>query len=275
MKQQLLGSPIGRAALFLRDTFDIFQAAYFYAETVGTVANDRLATKLVTTICQSHKTFIDIGAHIGSIISEVAYNDSSIKIIAIEAIPEKIVRLRRKFPSVELYNCAVGEFTGEVSFFINSRNSGYSSLRKSLNANEKEISEIKVRIDRLDKIVSANDIDVIKIDVEGAELGVLRGSIKILNENRPIVMFESAPQLDDNLGYTKEELYELLIANDYAILIPNRVAHNDFGLSKDGFIESHLYPRRTTNYFAIPKERRIEIRNRARNVLKIPDKSSR
>lgn len=275
MKQKLLGSPIGRATLFLRDTFDIFQAAYFYPERVGTVANDLLATKLVTTICQSHKTFIDVGAHIGSIISEVAYNDPSIKIIAIEAIPEKIVQLRRKFPSVEFHDCAVGEFTGEVSFFINLKQSGYSSLRKSLSTNKKEVSEIKVRIDRLDKIVSANDIDVIKIDVEGAELGVLRGSTKILNENRPIVMFESAPQLDDNLGYTKEELYELLIANDYAILIPNRVAHNDFGLSKDGFIESHLYPRRTTNYFAIPKERRIEIRNRARNVLKIPYESLR
>jgi hypothetical protein len=118
--------------------------------------------------------------------------------------------------------------------------------------------------------VLSNDIDVIKIDVEGAELDVLRGSMKILNESRPTIMFESGPQLESDLDYTKEGLYEFFFSRGYVVLIPNRVAHNDFGLSKDGFIESHLYPRRTTNYFAIPKERRIEIRDRARSILKIP-----
>jgi hypothetical protein len=37
----------------------------------------------------------------------------------------------------------------------------------------------------------------------------------------------------------------------------------------DGFIDSHIYPRRCTNYFAIPSERRIEIRDRARDILGI------
>jgi FkbM family methyltransferase len=270
IKQQLLGGAIGRIALSVRDKFDILHAAYFHPETVGIVANDLLATKLVTTICQSQKTFVDVGAHIGSIISEVASSDSTIKIIAIEAIPEKVAALKRLFPLVELHNCAVGESTGEVSFFINLKQSGYSSLRKSVSTNESEIREIKVPLEKLDEIVLSNNIDVIKIDVEGAELGVLRGSKKILTESRPTIMFESGPQLKNELGYTKEELYEFLSSLDYVVLIPNRVAHNDVGLSQDGFIESHLYPRRTTNYFAIPKERRIEIRDRARSILKIP-----
>lgn len=270
MKQQLLGGSIGRLALSFRDKFNILHTAYFYPESVGTVANDQLATKLVTTICQSHKTFVDVGAHIGSVISEVANSDSTIKIVAIEAIPEKIVQLRRKFPFVEFHDCAVGESTGEVSFFINLKQSGYSSLRKPVSVNELETSEIRVLIKRLDEIVLSNDIDVIKIDVEGAELGVLRGSMNILNESRPTVMFESGPQSESDVGYTKEELYEFFSSIDYVVLIPNRVAHNDFGLSQDGFIESHLYPRRTTNYFAIAKERRIEIRDRARSILKIP-----
>ena len=36
-----------------------------------------------------------------------------------------------------------------------------------------------------------------------------------------------------------------------------------------GFVESHLYPRRTTNYFAIPQERRAEAMSRARRVLNL------
>ena len=270
MKQQLLGSSIGRLAFFLRDKFDLLYTAYFHSERIGTVANDQLATKLVTAICQSHKTFVDVGAHIGSVISEVANTDSTIKIVAVEAVPEKIVQLRRKFPFVELHDCAVGESTGESSFFINLRQSGYSSLKKPVSVNELETSEIRVPIKRLDEIVSSNNIDVIKIDVEGAELDALRGSTKILNENRPTIMFESAPQLENDLGCVKEDLYEFFLSRDYVVLVPNRIAHNDSGLSKDGFIESHLYPRRTTNYFAVPKERRIEIRDRARNILKVP-----
>ncbi len=108
MKQKILGSPIGTLALSIRDKFNILRAAYFSPERVGTIANDQLATKLVTTLCQPGKTFIDVGAHIGSIIAEVAYNDPSIKIVAIEAIPEKVVNLKRKFPSIEIHGCAVG-----------------------------------------------------------------------------------------------------------------------------------------------------------------------
>jgi FkbM family methyltransferase len=270
IKQYLLGSVIGKIALSLRNKFDIFYEIYFYPERVGTLINDLLAAKLVTTICQPHKTFVDVGAHIGSVISEVVGYDSTIKIVAIEATPEKVIRLKRKFPSIELHDCAVGESTGEASFFVNSKQSGYSSLRKPTGIHESQTYEIKVSIKRLDEIISPNNIDVIKIDVEGAELGVLRGSTKILNESRPTIMFESGPQLEDSLGYTKEEMYDFFSVNNYAILIPNRVAHNDPGLSKDSFMDSHLYPRRTTNYFAIPRERRTEIRDRARKILKIP-----
>jgi hypothetical protein len=126
-----------------------------------------------------------------------------------------------------------------------------------------------VPIKRLDDLVTSNDIDVIKIDVEGAELGVLLGSPNILRNIRPTIMFESGPERDDGLGYTKTALYQFLSSNEYAILIPNRVAHDDAGLTQDGFIESHLHPRRTTNYFAIPQELRVKIRDRARNVLRI------
>ena len=117
--------------------------------------------------------------------------------------------------------------------------------------------------------MNAIDVDAIKIDVEGAELGVLRGAVKILRKCRPIIMFESAPQTDDGLGYTKEAIFEFLSSVDYCLVVPNRVAHNDDGLTLTGFNESHLYPRRTTNYFAIPSERRLVFRDRARSILRL------
>jgi precorrin-6B methylase 2 len=61
-----------------------------------------LATFLVTKLCLADKAFIDVGAHIGSIISEVIQLNASIKIIAVEAIPEKIAKLRKKFPNCRI-----------------------------------------------------------------------------------------------------------------------------------------------------------------------------
>ena len=159
----------------------------------------------------------------------------------------------------------------EVSFYVDYRpnRSGYSSLGRLDDTFEGPTAEIKVPLRRLDDLVTYNDIDAIKIDVEGAELGVLRGSPNILSRSRPTIMFESGPQINDGLGYTKEDLYQFLKSHEYSVLIPNRVAHKDSGLSQDSFIDSHKYPQRTINYFAIPKERRSEIRDKARKNLNL------
>ncbi len=272
MKQIILGTFLGKFALVARDKCEIIKTTFINIESLGTISNDQMATFLVTKLCKPNKIFVDIGAHIGSIISAVTYHDSTIKIIAVEAVPEKALNLRCKFPSVDVYEYAVGDPDDEeetVSFYVNTKQSGYSSLGYPNEKNKSNIVEITVPLVKLDKFVPSKDVDIIKIDVEGAELGVLRGSVNTLNTNRPIVMFESGAMQYDGLEYTKEDMWDFLNDNDYGVFVPNRVAHNGVELSKDGFIESHFYPRRTTNYFAIPVERRTEIRDRARKLLNI------
>lgn len=268
MKQLFLNSFIGNFALAARDRFNLLHMALSRPESIGTLADNQLATLLIARICQSDKTFVDVGAHIGSVISKVLQHDKGIKIIAIEAVPKKAADLRRKFRNAEVVECAVGNAEGEVSFFVNKAKSGYSSLIRPADADE-TIQEITVPIKKLDDILPSDGVDAIKIDVEGAELDVIRGSEKILSGSRPTVMFESSPINDDNLERTKEALWQQFSKHGYLILVPNRVAHNDNGLSLEGFLESHIYPRRTTNYFAIPKERRVEIRDRARRIIGI------
>jgi FkbM family methyltransferase len=270
MKQKILGTIFGRFAMKMRDRIEMVKTTLFKAESAGTVTNDWMATFLVTKLCQPNRSFIDVGAHIGSILSEVSHYDSTIKIIAVEAMPDKASKLRSKFPSIELHECAVGENNdGEIAFYVNTKKSGYSSLGKPSENNKSHTKEIKVLIKKLDSLVTSDDVDVIKIDVEGAELGVLRGSENIIFNCRPVILFESAPPSNDGLGYTKDGMWNFLTKNKYEVLIPNRVAHNGPGLTIVGFSESHIYPRRTTNYFAVPIERRVEIRDLARKILNI------
>jgi len=257
-------------ALSLRDKIQALSAVCFHPENTESILNEQLAVQLVTKMCQPGKCFIDVGAHIGSITSAVIRHDPSIKIIAVEPIPEKVVRLRRKFPSVEVHECALGSQDGEVTFFIDTKQTGYSSLLRPANERASNITEIKVPMRKLDNLVSSGDIDVIKIDAEGAELGVLHGSTHLLQKNRPVIMFRTILSFEPEVNDAKEALWRYFAEQNYAVLIPSHVAHNDPGLSQNGFMESQVYPDRARRYFAIPKERRDEIRDRARKIQKAP-----
>ena len=265
LKARLVGTSVGLWLLGLRDTLSIVRAACRSPERVGTVANDHLAALLAVSICRPGHVFVDVGAHIGSIIASAKRRSRPSKIVAIEAIPERADSLRKRFPDVQVTQCAVGASEGtDIAFFVNEARSGYSSLARG-----KGSREIRVPLRTLDSVLVGNDIDVIKIDIEGAELGALRGAVRVLSRHRPTVMFESAPGCGLRLGYSTTALWRFFDEIGYVVVAPNRLAHDGDGMSLEAFNDGHLYPRRTTNYFAVARERREELRERARRVLGI------
>ena len=268
IKKYLVTNSLGRVLSALRDTHELLHKSLFNPQVVGEAANNQLATKLVTSICKPNATFIDIGAHIGSIIGKVQHLLPSVNIIAVEAIPQKVVHLKKQFPTIHIHNCAVGEASAEAIFYVNRTQSGYSSLLSPDKNSKDLIEEIKVTIQKLDDLITADNVDVIKIDVEGAELSVLRGATAVIARCRPIIMFESGPSQDgSNLG--KEALYHFFEKIDYALVIPTRLAHSCVGMSLAGFIDCHVYPRLSTNFFAVPVERGEEVKRSAYQSLKL------
>ncbi len=263
IKAALINTRIGLFAHSVRGRLELYRAVNASPELLGMLSNDDIARQLLERLCAGGKTFIDVGAHVGSVIRGVMKYSQPGRVIAIEAIPEKALKLRKNFPSVEVHDCAVGDAEGEVPFFIYTEASGYSSLDPEQNAENGRFETITVMLRRLDSIVEPRNVDLIKIDVEGRELGVLNGASAIISESRPVIMFESAPRRDSDL----EALWQWFEDNDYAVLVPNRVPHEDTGLSREGFVEAHRYPRRATNYFGMPRERRDAMRQRARKVL--------
>lgn len=239
----------------VRNAYQILQAPRI---EYGMVVNDQIAIQLAAGLCPPTGTFVDIGAHIGSVISEVHFRHPRARIIAFEAIPEKATALQRKFPGFEVHNLALCDREGEASFFIDREHSASSSLARG----ERSVQEIKVKTRRLDSLFEGRHADVIKVDVEGAELGVFRGATELIERSRPIIMFESGPSVI--FDFTKEAMFAFLDERDYAIFAPNRVAHTGGRMTLDAFLDSHEYPRRTTNYFALPAEREQQIREAAR-----------
>lgn len=264
MWNSLVRTGLGAAALDWRDRVSLHRGVHRNLESVGTDANDMLARVLLERLCCDGGTFVDVGAHIGSIINGVQRRSSPGRVVAVEAIPEKAAMLKKRFPGVTLHACAVGDATGQIDFYVDEARPGYSSLDASLEGRSRT-RRITVPIDTLDRLLDHHGVDLIKIDVEGAELGVLRGASSVVAASRPTIMFESGP--DEMDGFPKSSLWQWFDDCDYDVLVPNRVAHNGSGMSLEVFVEAHLYPRRTTNYFGIARERRDAVRMRARQVL--------
>ncbi len=268
-KKRLVGTGLGRYLVRRRELRALRRVLCSNPEQAGFLAQDLCARELLAGLADPGKTFVDVGAHIGSVIADVRHRWPSIEVIAVEADPDKAAELMVKFPDVKFHHCAVGEGDGEVTFFIDDERPGYSSLAGGENG-KGERRKVTVPMRRLDDLIPEDkQVGSIKIDVEGAELGVLRSAKKLLARCRPVIQFESGFLGANELGYSPEQLFEFLSENDYLVLVPNRVAHDGPALDANGFLESHYYPRRTLNYYAVHRERRIELRDRAREVFGI------
>ncbi len=95
---------------------------------------------------------------------------------------------------------------------------------------------------RLDDVITSN-IAFLKIDVEGAELLVLRGAQRILRESRPVILFEAANQTH-RFGYEQQTVFDFLSGFGYRFL-------------SGGFRGKALEPRQcfteAEDYFCLPR----------------------
>ena len=133
-------------------------------------------------------TFVDVGAHIGLLtLAGARAVGASGKVLAIEPVPLSFELLQRSLTinglagRVEGKCQAVGAHHARCKFFVRDV-LGHSSLTQGEFAAGED--EIEVSVTPLDELVRRGErVDVIKIDVEGAELAVLEGMTRIIAEN--------------------------------------------------------------------------------------------
>jgi FkbM family methyltransferase len=147
-------------------------------------------------------TVVDIGAHMGRYTIPCSKSvGMSGKMVAIEAHPYNFRILQHnlrlnKLNNVSLLNCAVYSNRARLKLYLPDEDLGYtmhhSLMTKYLASkysNEIERKYIEVEADTLDNLLKAraiNEVNWIKIDVEGAELEVLKGAREILSTNTRI-----------------------------------------------------------------------------------------
>jgi FkbM family methyltransferase len=162
----------------------------------------------------------DVGAHLG-IWSLLAARRGA-RVHAFEPVPAMVERLRAHagLNGLELVanTCAIGAEAGASPFFaVRERNSGASGFAPPAEPSE----EIRVPVETLDAYVARSGIarvDVIKLDVEGAELLAFQGARRLLSAPRaPVLFFELDPRLCARLGVTPRQVKQLLVDYGYHI----------------------------------------------------------
>lgn len=160
--------------------------------------------------------FLDIGANIGSF-TVLASAEVGAFTYCFEPLPETFLQLERNITlnnissKVAKFNIGLASQKGEL-VFTNEKDSSMNHV--AMNANENS-SSVKIEVDLLDNILNEKTPYLMKIDVEGFELEVLKGAINTLKSEtlKAIIIELNGSGL--NYGYKDEDIDILLKSSGF------------------------------------------------------------
>jgi FkbM family methyltransferase len=171
-------------------------------------------------------TFVDVGAQIGYYSLKAApVVGVGGSVIAIEPNPETVRKLQAnidasgaKAVTVAPVACADTEAMLDL-FAAPESNTGETSLSKANASQAGPVANtFKVRARPLDDIIrelAVARVDVIKIDVEGAEYLVLKGALETMDRHHPMLLLELIDRQLQSMGSSVAQVVQLLRAHGY------------------------------------------------------------
>jgi len=156
---------------------------------------------------------IDVGCHKGEILDIILKQSPNGKHFGFEPLPHLYKKLVDRYNNkATILPYALSNENGFSTFQYVKNAPAYSGIKKrKYDIDNPEIEEIKVELKKLDDIIPPNiKIDLIKIDVEGAELGVLKGAKQLLIKDKPIVVFEFGLGASDFYNTKPSDIFNFL-----------------------------------------------------------------
>ncbi len=184
--------------------------------------------------CRPGDVVLDIGAHIGlfTVLLSRLVGPAG-RVLSFEPTPytcavlRETIRLNSCQSNLEVYQRAVSRRTGRATFFDTG---DVLSNANSLVRTHRSRGEIAVDSITIDELVPRTEaVRLMKIDVEGAELDVLRGARQTFANSRPAVYLELHPRQIRATGGSLEEIWDVL--RDYRLT----VYHNREGVCLEWF----------------------------------------
>ena len=177
-----------------------YLASKYYYQFFNNTLNKEML--YVSKILKKKRRFIDIGSNIG--IFSYHFSRFMENVESFEPINYVSHFIEdSKIKNIKLYKIALSDKYGKGTInvpFSDNNKPLYS--RSSLNKIYKNKTEHKVSMKTLDSYNFKN-VDVIKIDVEGHEDKVIRGSLNTINLYKPIILVEIEERFS-NIGFVNQ-----------------------------------------------------------------------
>ena len=152
---------------------------------------------------ESNNPILDLGAHIGLFSLKFA-KISEGKIYSFEPSKESFNILKRNImtnsvKNVEVFNLAVSDKVGVLKLFLHK----YSAANSLLAESNKFIKIKSTTLGDFIKRKKIKKIELIKVDIEGSEYGVLKSSINVLKKTSKVIL-----ELHEDI-LSKEQIKEI------------------------------------------------------------------
>ena len=172
--------------------------------------------------CKGSSCVLDIGAHIGLValpVSKVLAPKGRVYAFEPATFNRNILLRHAKLNNannIEIIDSLVGEKeVDKVVFYESKSDSPLGTI--ALGSNQGDFIKKYKRQVSIDSFCEQKGIipEVIKIDVEGAELGVLRGAQKILKRYRPTIILSVHPRELEVMGLNENMLHSFIKSLNY------------------------------------------------------------
>jgi FkbM family methyltransferase len=195
--------------------------------------------QMIRALSTAHPVFVDVGANVGQWTTALAAAHPAALVVAFEPAPSTLDLLRHNvhlnhLSNVRALGLALSDTIGIDSFQVAKRGSICNRLlpndhRTATDAHMADAATISVETVRLDDYCQNEGIERIgflKIDVEGAELRVLRGAERLLRTQAIDALYtEVEPGNLVRFGESRDTLAALLLGAGYAfhMLMPDGI----------------------------------------------------
>jgi FkbM family methyltransferase len=163
----------------------------------------------------------DIGANIGEVSLFCAHLlGEDAKVYAFEPMKETYevlkynIDLNKYGKRITPFNIALSDQNGEADLFAATEVDELGSFEDGLHTlyatNDRSVLLHKIAMEKMDDKKELPSPDFIKLDVEGAELHVLRGAADTLKKHHPKILLEFNAETFEAAGYTQNDMLDFL-----------------------------------------------------------------
>jgi FkbM family methyltransferase len=191
----------------------------------GYYSEDQL--RVLERILRPEMTFVDVGANHGEFTLFAALRLPQGRVISFEPASENYGKLKRNvdlnnLSNITMVQAGLGERAGTATIYRSNELYSDGTSNKGLHSQfvgrgEDAVIET-ITILRLDDYAAEQGIDridVMKIDIEGAELPALRGSDSVLRRFHPVIFLEVSESASRAAGYEQRTLLDHLAGYGY------------------------------------------------------------